>query len=70
MDIFDRASELEQKQTNMALTNHFKANRSKLVVSETHCIECDVEIPKARQKAIQGCQHCVDCKALIERGKR
>lgn len=69
MDVFDRASELEQKQTKMALNNHFKKNRQMLVVSETHCIECDVEIPEARQKAIQGCQHCVDCQQLIEVGK-
>ena len=69
MDAFDQASELETRQRQMALSNHFKANQSKLVVSETHCVECGTEIPEARQKAVKGCQHCVHCKSLSERGK-
>lgn len=69
MDAFDRASELETRQRQMALSNHFKANQSKLVVSETHCIECDADIPEARQKVVKGCQYCVHCQGLIEIGQ-
>lgn len=70
MDILDQACELEQKQTAMALTNHFKANKAKFVVSQKFCISCDAEIPEARQKAIQGCQYCVYCQQIEEKRGR
>lgn len=68
MDELDRASELEQKQTQMALTKHFQANKSKLVISAIHCENCDDVIPEARRLAIQGCQYCIHCQSLKEMG--
>lgn len=35
--------------------------------SLTHCIECEEEIPELRQKLVPGCQHCIDCKTILER---
>lgn len=34
--------------------------------SRTHCVECDEEIPQARQQAIRGATLCVDCQELSE----
>lgn len=34
--------------------------------SRTHCVECDEEIPQARQRAIRGVTTCVDCHILLE----
>ncbi len=29
--------------------------------SETHCLECGEEIPKARREAVPGVKICIDC---------
>lgn len=34
--------------------------------SRTHCVECDEEIPQARQRAIRGVTTCVSCQELNE----
>ena len=69
MDIFDRASEQEQKNTQMALTQHQKANTATFVVSALECRECGDDIPEARRVASQGCQYCIGCQQLKESGK-
>ena len=69
MDFLDRASELEQKHTQMALTSHFKNKQPKLVISAVRCIECDEAIPEARRVASQGCQYCIYCQGLADMGK-
>jgi len=69
MDDLDRASELEQKQRQMALSSHFNAKRKTLVISALNCIECDEKIPEARRVASQGCQYCINCQSLAEQGK-
>jgi phage/conjugal plasmid C-4 type zinc finger TraR family protein len=35
--------------------------------SETHCIDCDEEIPQLRCESLPGVQRCVDCQSLAER---
>jgi phage/conjugal plasmid C-4 type zinc finger TraR family protein len=35
--------------------------------SLSHCVECGEPIPEARQRAISGCTHCVDCQQFNER---
>ncbi|KAA3639309.1 MAG: DksA/TraR family C4-type zinc finger protein [Proteobacteria bacterium] len=34
--------------------------------SLSHCEECDVAIPKARQEAIEGVRLCVNCQELAD----
>lgn len=70
MDIFDSASEQEQKDTQMALRQHRKANTTLFVVSALECRECGHDIPEARRVASQGCQYCIGCQTLKESGKR
>ncbi len=69
MDDLDRAAELEIKQRQMALDDHFLRNSKKLVIGAMNCIECDDVIPSARRLAVPGCTYCVNCQALAERGK-
>ncbi len=68
MDDLDRASELEQKQRQMALSSHFKTKQPKLVISAVRCFNCDAVIPEARRIASQGCQYCIYCQGLAEKG--
>lgn len=70
MDVLDSACALEAKQTEMALANHF-ANQPKQrqVDSAEECNECGADIPKARQEAVKGCQFCINCQALADKGK-
>lgn len=34
--------------------------------SALECVDCGVEIPEGRRKAVPGCQLCADCKQLGE----
>lgn len=70
MDLLDSACALEAKQTAMALTQHF-ANQPKQtrLKSAEECNECGADIPKARQEAVKGCQFCIVCQALADKGK-
>ena len=58
-DIFDQATELEEKQRAMAII----WQRQKLAkgLSATHCHDCGEEIPSARQLAVPGVRLCVSC---------
>lgn len=69
MDDLDRASALEMKQTQMTIDNHQQASKRKFVTSAENCVECGDVIPPARRRAIQGCQLCVYCQGLAEKGK-
>lgn len=64
MDDIDRANDQAQYLLDMALqrTRQAPSNR----VSERWCVDCDVWIPLLRQRAIEGCQTCVDCQELRE----
>lgn len=67
MDVFDRASEQEQRFREQALA--LQARRMPRGPSATHCREpdCGVEIPRARREALPGVQICVDCQQRKER---
>jgi len=70
VDVLDSACALEEKQTAMALKNHF-ANQPKQTQlnSAEECNECGSDIPKARQEAVKGCQFCINCQELADKGK-
>ena len=56
-DAADQAHEVEELQRRVAL-----AGREVMTgESANHCVECDFEIPSARQIALPGVQTCVDC---------
>ncbi|MFT7680631.1 MAG: phage/conjugal plasmid C-4 type zinc finger TraR family protein [Moritella dasanensis] len=69
MDAFDRASEIEAKLTDIALANHFAKQTPVSSVSASECLECGDVIPAARQAAVQGCQYCITCQTLADKGK-
>ncbi|WP_241669873.1 TraR/DksA C4-type zinc finger protein [Vibrio furnissii] len=51
----------------MALANHLAgATPAANTESETHCLECDEEIPQGRRDAIKGCKWCTTCQAKRE----
>ncbi|MAD90268.1 MAG: conjugal transfer protein TraR [Pseudoalteromonas sp.] len=65
MDAVDHAQRLAEQDLQRALDT----NKAKFVgqdVDFMHCLECGVEIPKARREAIHSCKYCVDCQELIE----
>lgn len=70
MDVFDKASALETKQTEVALANHMARQKHSVAEpSAEECLECDKAIPKARQEAVKGCEYCAHCQHLLEQGK-
>lgn len=36
------------------------------LVSAAECEECGDDIPRARQEAVKGCRHCVECQRMLE----
>lgn len=68
-DLLDHAQGTETQFTEVALANQRLRTRHHAdQESKEACEECGEPIPEARRKAIQGCQHCVDCQSRIERG--
>ncbi|SHJ72100.1 TraR/DksA family transcriptional regulator (plasmid) [Halodesulfovibrio aestuarii] len=59
MDVFDRASDVEQLSIKSAIAQA-QANRP-TGPSLTHCVECGNPIPEARQMAVPGCSLCIEC---------
>jgi len=68
MDQFDRATLLEEQQREIALAQVL-ARTQGAGESALYCIDCGVDIPEARRRAVPGCQRCVDCQAIFERRK-
>jgi len=66
MDQFDRATQLEEQQREIALAQVL-ARTQGAGESALHCIDCGVDIPEARRQAVPGCQRCVDCQSVFER---
>lgn len=62
-EIIDQANELVEQNINNAIQAH-RINRN--AVSAEYCEECGEDIPQARRIAVQGCQTCADCQAVIE----
>lgn len=63
-DLYDRATELEERQRAAALAN--QAAKISSGISATECQECGEPIPEARRQAVKGCRHCIDCQQEIE----
>lgn len=69
-DAFDQASNLEVQFTEIALANQLAVGRQRLQrVSAIDCIECGNSIPEKRRHAVSGCQFCIHCQELAEKGK-
>lgn len=70
MDAFDKASELETKQREMAIASCLSSHKNQTMEKQSaeECLECDKAIPKARQEAVKGCQYCVTCQELADKG--
>ncbi|MCX7204761.1 MAG: TraR/DksA C4-type zinc finger protein [Proteobacteria bacterium] len=67
MDLFDRASELEQLQRDGAIA-HTRKNAPH-GISATECEDCGAAIPAARQAAALGCIRCISCQTIFEKGQ-
>jgi phage/conjugal plasmid C-4 type zinc finger TraR family protein len=65
---FDRAQALEQRQRDQAIAAH-QARAREAGPSRTHCLDCDCEIPPARQ-ALGGVTRCVPCQTAEEQRLR
>ena len=52
-----------QEQMDASIEDAVKLARQQLPQGESRsrCLECDVEIPEPRRKAIPGVQYCVAC---------
>lgn len=73
-DIFDRATELEQRQREAALQNqrdkaHLGNAKNWRKLSAKWCVAtaCGERIPDERRRAIPGVQHCTDCQQHLEK---
>ena len=60
-DAADRAGELIEGRMAQALAGR----GGPVTPSETHCVECDDEIPE-RRRALGGITRCVDCQGIFE----
>ncbi|OEF12760.1 TraR/DksA C4-type zinc finger protein [Aliivibrio logei] len=70
MDALDQASELDMRLCAAYVGEQVAKNkRHSHHESLTHCLECGDAIPKARQEAQQGCEYCVTCQELDDKGK-
>ena len=66
MDVFDTASELEQRQRDEAI--YRARQQAPHGISATECEDCGAAIPAARQAAAQGCTRCICCQTHFEKG--
>ncbi|UJB34079.1 TraR/DksA family transcriptional regulator [Chromobacterium sp. Beijing] len=65
MDQFDQASELEQLQRDIALSDQLA--RAAIGPGLSHCEDCGDAIPPARARAMPGCRRCIYCQERKER---
>lgn len=63
---FDRAQALEQRQRDQAIAAQLAKPRP-IGPSRSECMDCDEEIPKARQ-ALGGIVRCTQCQSIFEKG--
>ena len=63
---FDRAQATEQRQRDQAIAAQLAKSRP-IGPSRSECLDCDVEIPAARQ-ALGGIMRCVPCQTIFEKG--
>lgn len=62
---FDRAGKLEQFQRDQAIAAQLARPRPS-GPSRTECLDCEGEIPAARQ-ALGGIRRCVPCQSIFEK---
>jgi phage/conjugal plasmid C-4 type zinc finger TraR family protein len=65
---FDRAQATEQRQRDQAIAAQLAQPRP-IGPSRSKCLNCDGEIPKARQ-ALGGILRCVPCQSIFEKEVR
>ena len=66
-DIFDRASEREERVRENALAEaRYQRERERARPSAEACRICDEPIPLARRRAVPGVQTCIDCQQDLE----
>ena len=65
---FDRAQATEQRQRDQAIAAQLAQPRP-IGPSCSACLDCDGEIPKARQ-ALGGILRCTPCQSTFEKGGR
>ena len=66
-DIFDEASEQEQRERDAAIAAHRLRIESRSALS--HCEDCGDEIPADRRQAVKNCRKCIEC-ALVTDARR
>ena len=59
---FELAQRLQDERLQQAIDSRVQYQGE----SAEDCESCGVEIPQARRLAVPGCQHCVDCRTLME----
>lgn len=66
-DVFDRATELEERQREAALDEaRYRREREQSRPSADECRVCGAGIPKKRRLAVPGVQTCVHCQTELE----
>ena len=65
MDDIDRATDLVEQTTQLAIANQ-RASILTAKDSAHNCEDCGFEIPSARQIAAPGCTLCVACAEALE----
>lgn len=66
-DLIDNANATADFYLNLALNKPKQTMMCAPQHSRTHCIECDVPIPEARQRMVRGVQTCVECQSQLEK---
>ena len=69
-DIADMGNEQADYLLGAALQRHHQRRAGVATTSSEFCEVCGVDIPEARRVAVPGCQRCVYCQGLAERGGR
>jgi phage/conjugal plasmid C-4 type zinc finger TraR family protein len=67
MDVFDRATEVEEAHREAAIAAHLAQAKRPNKASASHCEDCNVEIPEQRRVILPGVLLCVDCQSIQER---
>jgi len=60
-----------QDQIDASVGDAVKLARQRLPEGEslTHCEECEIAIPEARQKALPGVRLCITCQSALEKNQ-
>lgn len=67
MDVFDRATVVEEAHREAAIAAHLAQAKRPNQTSASHCEDCSVEIPEQRRLILPGVMLCVECQSIHER---